>query len=193
MSEMNDKKTQNPPSKGKRFLLRSAKECACIAVFVALVIAAQLLLAMVPGVEVVTVLFVAYAFTFGIRRGMIAATAFALLRQMAFGFFPTVLVLYLVYYNALAAVFGGLGRVVKRPLFSLWWLLLVACVCTASFTMIDNVLTPLWYGYTREAANAYFYSSFAFMIPQVVCTAISVGVLFLPLQKTFSMIKKGLR
>ena len=60
----------------KKGVTHSAKECAYIAVFVALVIAAQLAFSAVPGVEVVTVLFVAYAFTFGVARGMIAATAF---------------------------------------------------------------------------------------------------------------------
>ena len=102
-------KTKEKPNTGKSREI-SAKDCAYIAVFVALVIVAQLALSLVPGVEVVTVLFVAFSFAFGVRRSMIAATAFALLRQIAFGFYPLVLILYLVYFNLLALLFGFIGK-----------------------------------------------------------------------------------
>ena len=181
------KKTKN------EFAVRSGKECAYLAVFVALVIAGQLAFSAVPGVEIVTVLFVSYAFVFGVRRGMIAATAFALLRQLLFGFSPTVLVLYLVYFNGLTAVFGALGRVVKKPLLALWWIVIVACVCTACFTMMDNLITPIWYGFSERAAKVYFMASLPIMLPQIICTALSVGVIFLPLQRVFLLVRKSLK
>ena len=161
------------------------KDCAYIAVFVALTIAAQLCLSFLPGIEVVTVLFVAYSFVFGCKRGMLAATVFSLLRQLVFGFFPTVLVLYLIYYNALAALFGFLGKRVRLTAKNVVWLTAVACVCTVCFTVLDNIITPLWYGYSGRVFKLYFYASFSFMLPQVICTAISVGVLFFPLAKIF--------
>ena len=171
---MSDKKRQN-----------LGKDCAYIAVFVALTIAAQLCLSFLPGVEVVTVLFVAFSFAFGCRRGVIAATAFSLLRQLIFGFYPTVLVLYLVYYNLLALLFGFLGRWNKITPQKLVCLTAVACVCTICFTILDNVITPLWYGYSGRVLKLYFYASFSFMLPQVICTAVSVGVLTFPLVKIF--------
>ena len=76
----------------------SAKECAYLAVFVAVTIALQALLAVVPGLELVTVMFVAYSFTMGAKRGVVAAVAFSLLRQFLFGIYPKVLVLYLLYF-----------------------------------------------------------------------------------------------
>ena len=161
------------------------KDCAYIGVFVALVIAAQLCLAVLPGLEVVTVLFVTFSFVFGARRGMVAATVFSLLRQLLFGFFPTVLVLYLVYYNLLAVLFGLLGRWNKLSPSKLVWLTALACVCTICFTMLDNIITPLWYGYSKRVWKIYFYASFSVMIPQVICTAVSVGILFYPLVKIF--------
>lgn len=176
----------------KPSLIRSAKECAYLAVFVALVIAAQLALSMVPGLEVVTVLFVGYAFVFGWKRGMVAATAFSLLRQLVFGAYATVLILYLIYFNLLAAVFGALGSKIKSPVKWLALLTLIACLCTVGFTMLDNVLTPLWYGYTARAAKTYFYASFPTMISQTVCTAVTVVGLFLPVWKVFSSVKKTL-
>lgn len=161
------------------------KTCAYIGVFTAVTIAAQLCLSFLPGVEVVTVLFVAFAFAFGWRNGMAAATAFSLLRQLVFGFFPTVLVLYLIYYNLLALAFGVLGRKVALHPKNLAWLTAVACVCTVGFTLLDNIITPLWYGYSGRVLRLYFMASFSVMIPQVVCTAVSVGVLFLPLTSLF--------
>ena len=176
----------------KKAAARSAKECAYLAAFVALVIALQLAFSLVPGVELVTVCFVAYSFVMGAKRGMIAATAFSLVRQLVFGFYPTVLVLYLIYYNLLALCFGLLSKKCKPTPKRLIWLVLIACACTVTFTMIDNVLTPLWYGYQKRAAEVYFLASLPFMIPQVVCTAISVACLFLPLVRVFSLVKRTL-
>ncbi len=183
---MNDEKRQ----KSSKTRLQTGKECAYLAVFVALVIAAQLTLSVIPGVEVVTLLFVAYASVFGTKRGVIAATAFSLLRQLIFGFFPTVLILYLVYYNLLTLLFGWLGRKGEITLRSLWKYILIACLCTVCFTLLDNIITPIWYSYSAKATKLYFIASLPFVLPQVICTAATVGLLYLPLQKAFKMVKR---
>ena len=172
-------------AKTKKTSVSSAKECAYIAVFVAVLIAVQFALSFVPGVELITVLFVAYSFVMGIKRGVISAAAFAFLRQLIFGFAPTVLILYLIYFPLLTFVFGFLGSKIKNPLKFLPLIVLVACVCTTTFTMIDNVITPIWYGYGQKSAKLYFMASIPFMIPQVICSLISVSVLFYPLYKVF--------
>lgn len=170
----------------------SAKECAYLAVFVALVIALQVAFSLIPGVEFVTVMLVVYAYTMGWKRGMLAATAFSLLRQIVFGVFLNVLVLYLLYFNLLAFCFGILGRKERNLRKFLPIATVVACIGTVAFTMIDNVLTPLWYGYSQRDAALYFKASLPFMIPQVVCTAITVGCLFVPLSRVFQRLRKGL-
>ncbi len=178
--------------KNKDKIVYSAKECAYIAVFVALVIGIQLTLTFLPGVELVTAMFVCYAFIMGYGRGMIAATAFSILRQTVFGVDLKVLVLYLIYYNALTFVFGLLGKKMKPTVKGLVGVTLIACICTVAFTTFDNLLTLFWLGFTAREAKLYFYASLPFMIPQVICTAISVGVLFLPLTKAFSWMKGSL-
>lgn len=160
----------------------TAKECALLAVFVAVVIAGQTVFSAIPGVEIVTVLFVSYSFSAGWKRGMLAATTFSLLRQIIFGFFPTVLILYLVYYNLLAFSFGMLGRKIKKPIKALPLIVVIACLGTVLFSMFDNLLTPIWYGCGARATRAYLFAALPFMISQVICTAISVSVLFLPLE-----------
>lgn len=179
-------------NKGKRQWARSAKECASLAVFVALVIAIQVALSFLPGVELVTVMFVAYAFVLGCRRGMIAATLFSLLRQLIFGFYPVVLILYCIYFNLLTLTFGLLGRKMQVKPKNIWVVSLVACIGTVCFNMLDNVLTPLFFGYSKKLMKIYFFSSFSFMIPQVICTAVSVTFLFLPLACVFKSLKKRL-
>ena len=171
---------------------KSSKELAYLAVFVALTVAAQWVFSAVPGVELVTVLFVSYAFAFGKRRGVVAATAFSLLRQFIFGIYPTVLILYLVYYNLLTCVFGFLGEKIRQPKKDLIFLTAVACIGTACFSLLDNIITPLWYGYSSREAWLYFYYSLPFAFTQIICTAVTVGVLFLPLEKVFSNAKKNL-
>ena len=138
----------------------------------------------------VTVLFAAYSFSAGWKRGMLSATAFSLLRMLIFGFFPTVLILYLIYYNLLSFTFGALGRRIKNPIKSLPILVIVACFGAALFSVLDNIITPLWYGYSAQATSAYFFASLPFMIPQVICVAISVSTLFFPLWKVFKAFYK---
>ncbi len=172
--------------------VRSAKEVARTAVFVATLIGAQYALSAVPFVEVVTLLFVCYAYVFGVWRGVVSAVVFAFIRQLIFGFYPVVLVLYLVHFSALSVAFGCLGKV--RRLQG-WKLLLVAValatVMTACFTLLDNLITPLWYAYTPRAAKIYFNASLPFLLGQSVCAAVSVGLLFLPIRNALLLVKKS--
>ena len=179
----------NSKNGGKQHgFISSAKECAYIAVFVALVIAAQAMLSSLPNVEVVSVLFISYAFVFGWKRGMLSATVFALLRQFLFGFYPTVLILYLTYFNILALLFGLIGQFTKKKICVFPLIVLLATVCAVGFTLFDNMLTPLWYGYSQRATQLYIKASLPFMASHVFSVAISVGILFLPLSRAFEVI-----
>ena len=172
---------------------KSAKEIAYLACFTALLIGGQFLLSSVPGVEMVTLLFVCYAYAFGVGRGLACALSFSLLRQFVFGFYPTVLVLYLLYFSLLAIVFGLIGK---------WWdgketkrivfIALFACFGTLIFNLIDVALNCVWYGYTPLAAKMYFMASWSFTLPQIICTALSVGICFLPLQSAMRYARKQL-
>ena len=177
----------------KNSVLGSAKECAYIAVFTALIIALQVALSAVPGVELVTVSFVAYAFIMGPVRGMVAATAFSLMRQLVFGVDLKVLVLYLVYFNLLCLCFGLLGKRRKIQPSFLPVVVAAACLATAAFNLLDNALTPLWLGFSGRGWRMYFMASLPVMAWQIICTAVSVAVLFVPIAKVFSRIKKSLK
>ena len=168
-----------------------AKECAYTAVFVAFTLVAQLAFSFVAGVEIVTLLFFAYAFVFGAKRGAIVGLVFPVVRQLLFGFFPSVLILYLVYYPLVSVVIGLLGRGGK-PLKKYPLILVFAVVLTATFTLLDDIITPLYYGLGWEQTRGYFYASLPVMCVQMVSAGVTVAVGFLPLCKAFGIIKGNL-
>ena len=69
----------------------------------------------------------------------------------------------------------------------------LAALCTVCFTLLDDVLTPLFYGYSFDAAVAYFYAGFFAMLPQTICTVLSVLLRFYPLHKVFAQAAAGKR
>ena len=177
------------PKKGKA--VRGVKYVAVTAVFTALLLGAQYALWYVKGVELVTLLLLVFSYRFGVRCGVLSAVAFSLLRCFLFGFFPSVILLYLIYYPLFALLFGLLGRAFSRRID--WRIVLVltaaAVVCTACFTFLDDVITPLFYGYTREAALAYFVASLPTMAVQTVCAAVTVLLLSRPLLALLKRVK----
>lgn len=162
--------------------MRTAKELALIGVYTALLIGGQFALSGIAGVEIVTVLLAAFCYCFGVRIGVTTATAFSILRCFLFGFFPTVIILYLVYYNLFAVVFGLLGKKFDRRLTvkSHAILCLTAVGMTAFFTALDDVITPLFYGYSFDVARAYAAASLFAAVPQMLCALVTV-LLILPI------------
>ena len=224
--------------------MRSRTITIC-ALMVALLISVQFCLSFVYGAELVTVLFVSFCYVYGVRKGLIVATVFSIARCIIFGFFVNVIILYLVYYNFVAIIFGLLNKHKKvfsvvAPLLLLFvailclyyaicgvpisliyqtrvsimlWILFGICVCifisyliarlvslngkakeisiivamavccTVMFTLLDDVITPLIYGYSLDVAIGYFYASFLALLPQTISVSISVAILFYPLKK----------
>ena len=160
--------------------MNSAKKIILPGVFTALLIGGQLALSGISGIEVVTVLLLTFVYKYGIVQGLLVANSFSLLRCFIFGFIPNVIVLYLIYYNIFVLVFGFLGKVfrheysIKKHIIVLF----ISIIMTAMFTMVDNILTPLMYGFTANAAKAYFIASLYTVIPQITCTFLTVLIIF---------------
>lgn len=244
-----------------------AREIACIAVVVALLVGGQVALSAVSGVEVVTILLLTFSFTFGSRAGVLAAVAFSLLRCFIFGFYPTAIVLYLIYYPLFALAFGALGAggIKRFSRFPLWaaiavnillvitaaacavlaattilkisrlavvmvktllWVIFALCTAllvvfnvffvlqrsgrlksantlaivvvaavaalfTICFTLLDDVITPLFMGWGlfSESSALYFYTSFVALAPQTVCAIVTVLLFFFPLTTIFAKVR----
>ena len=173
-------------------LFATAKEIAFIGLMTALLIACQLALSGLQGIEVVTVLFLAFCYSFGVVRGVIVANCFSLLRCLIWGFFPTVVILYLVYYNLFAVVFGLIGGKLNN-MKAVWRIVILAAAAafmTVLFTLLDDVITPLFFGYSLRAAKVYFYNSLIVLAIQPVCAIVTIAVLFEPLRKAFAQVRR---
>lgn len=168
--------------------MRSTQFITITALYTALLIGVQFVLSGVAGVELVTVFFLAFCFMKGVKAGITVAVCFSTLRCFLFGFYPSVIILYLVYYTGFALFFGFLGNRFRRKttFYAFLWVVVLSTAFTAIFTLLDDVITPLFYGYGESAARAYFYASLPFMLTQCICTAVSVSLLFVPLCKTFT-------
>ena len=161
-----------------------------VAMCVALLIGGQLALSSVSGVEIVTVMMLCFCFAYGVRHGIAVATTFSLLRCFIFGFQVNVIVLYLVYYNLFALFFGWLGRRFSGETSLVKTVIVVVCAVlfTVLFTLLDDVITPLIFAFHPNAALAYFLGSLYAVIPQTICTAVTVSVCFRPLIKAIQKI-----
>ena len=168
--------------------MRATRFITITALYTALLIGVQFALSGVAGVELVTVFFLAFCFAIGVKAGVTVAVCFSTIRCFLFGFYPTVIILYLVYYTGFALFFGFLGNKFSRriTLCKFLWTVILATAFTAIFTLLDDLITPLFYAYSASATEAYFYASLPFMLSQCICAAISVSVLFVPLCNAFS-------
>ena len=167
--------------------MKSTKFIVQSALCTALLIGAQFALSGVAGVELVTILFLCFCYKYGVKQGLLVATAFSLLRCFVFGFFPNVIVLYLVYYNLFALVFGLIGKAFKGE-YTVKKHLGIVClaVCmTATFTLLDDVITPLMSAFTITQTKAYFLASIPTLVPHLVCTFCTTLLLFRPFIKLF--------
>lgn len=66
----------------------------------------------------------------------------------------------------------------------------LAAFCTVMFTLLDDIISPLVLGYSAEAAVGYFYTGFLAMLPQTICAAVSVFVLFIPLKRVYEAVSR---
>ena len=170
--------------------MQKTKHIVRVAMSVALLIAGQMALSMISGVEIVTVILLCLSFYYGIRTGLAIATTFSLLRCFFFGFQINVIVLYLIYYNLFALFFGWLGKrfAGEMTLLRRGAIVAAAVAFTILFTLLDDVITPLIFGFHGNAAKVYFLQSLTAMIPQAVCTAVTVSALFTPLLRVIRRI-----
>ena len=172
--------------------MNKAKKIAICGAFCALLIVVQYAFSAIKGVELVTLFFVAFCFTFGGLYGLLVAFSFSLLRVLLYGFFPNVLILYLVFYPTLALAAGGLGKRLKESsnVKQLIAIILFALLFTVYFSALDCVITPLFYKYAQKAWMAYVYQCIPVCLIQCCSTFVSFLLLFLPLKKTFNLIAK---
>ena len=170
--------------------MKNTKFIVRVAMSVALLIAGQLALTGIQGIEVVTVMMLCLCYSYGIGFGLATATVFSLVRCLVFGFQVDIILLYLIYYNLFALLFGWLGKRFAGKVSFVKTVVVVALavICTMLFTMLDNGIKLVFYGMKGNAARVYILQSLPVMFTQAGCTAITVSVLFPTLTKVIKKI-----
>lgn len=166
------------------------KEIVLSALFVSVLLVSQLALSSLNGIELVTVILASIAFYFGFKIGLITVNVFIILRAFIFGFFPSVMVLYFVYYNLFVVLFNFVGYKANRDISikAEVFTLITAVIMTIMFTVLDNIITPLWFSFNLETTRAYCLMSLTAVIPQVICTIITVFLIFPILIKLYKKV-----
>ena len=172
-----------PARRRRRAFRRGAGYAAVVAVFTALLLAAQYALWFVKGVELVTVLLLVFSYRFGVRCGVLSAVAFSLLRCLLFGFFPNVVLLYLLYYPLFAACFGLLGNALyRRTGVRVQMLLTCSPFCSQRSSRSSTMPSrPFCTAIRRKRRSPTSLASLPTMAVQTVCAAVTVLLLFRPL------------
>ena len=171
-----------------------ARDIARLSMCVAMLIGGQLALSALSGVEIVSVLLLCFAFSYGWRDGVLVAVVFSVLRCLIFGFYINIVILYLIYYPAFAFLFGWLGAKLKGEI-TLKWLSVIVAISvafTACFTLLDDVLTPVLFGLSPAAAKTYFLASLYSLVPHVICVGVTVSIFLLPLTRVIKRIEKSI-
>lgn len=171
----------------KESAVKSSKEVALIAVSCALLIGGQFALSAVAGVEIVTVLLASFAVVFGVKRGVLLAVAFSLVRCLIFGFFPSVIILYIIYYPLFALV-CALASKGKYTCYSAV-ISVFAIILTAGFSFLSGLIDHLMYG-----VDFWAYMTFGVWVSvtQIVCAAVTCFAFMPLLRRLFKDIKKSM-
>lgn len=165
----------------------SYKKLIIIAFMVAVLIIAQCALSALNGIEIVTVLLASFVFCFGLSMGLATINVFIVFRCLVFGFYPSVMLLYIVYYNLFGLVFGVISKLTHVKFSTKSHILVVLCGCfmTAMLTLLDDIITPLYFGFTIEMTKAYCLMSLTAVVPQIICTLATMIILFPILVRVF--------
>jgi energy-coupling factor transport system substrate-specific component len=157
-----------------------ARKVALCAVLTALLEAGKLALAVIPNVEVVTLLCAAYGYVFGLF-GMLAVSLFVVVETLVWGVGTWVLS-YVIHWNFVCLVFFLLGRKRVRNRFVLT---AAAAVLTVLFGVTSSIIDI---GLFSGAFDNFFYRfsvyyvrGIAFYAIETVCNLIVFPTAFIPL------------
>ena len=165
----------------KRVAMRVALVGACAAT----VECAKLALAVVPNVEVVTLLLALYGYTFGVW-GILSAVVFVCIEPFIWGF-GTWVITYFIYWPLVALVFMLLRRGGVRQT---WLLTLAALILTLFFGVLSSLIdVGLFTGYYDKffyRFGIYYLRGILFYMVQLAANAVAFPILFKPLYRELS-------
>ena len=168
----------------------AAKSIALVGIMAATVECGKLVLAMIPNVEVVTLLLALYGYVFG-YLGIAAAFVFVSIEPLIYGF-GTWVVSYYIYWPLVATVFWLLSKIGVKNRFILTG---VAVALTFLFGVITSLVDVgllsgyfdnFWYRF-----GVYYARGAVFYAVQILCNAALFPLLFKFLAEKLERVKKS--
>lgn len=168
----------------------AAKSIALVGIMAATVECGKLVLAMIPNVEVVTLLLALYGYVFG-YLGIAAAFVFVSIEPLIYGF-GTWVVSYYIYWPLVATVFWLLSKIGVKNRFVLTG---VAVILTFLFGVITSLIDigllsgyfdNFWYRF-----GVYYARGAVFYAVQMLCNAALFPLLFKFLAEKLERVKKS--
>ncbi len=151
--------------------MSAARKIALVGIMAATVECGKLILAVVPNVEVVTLLVALYGYVFG-PLGILAAIVFVFIEPMIWGF-GTWVISYLIYWPFVALIFCLLGATRVKNRFALaGFAVLLTVFFGVLTTLVDvGVFTGNFDSFSYRFSVMYL-RGVTFYITQILCNAV---------------------
>lgn len=166
----------------------AARYAALVGIMAATVECGKLALAVLPNIEIVTILLALYGYVFG-AAGVAAAFVFVCIEPLIWGF-GTWMISYFIHWPLVALVFFLLGRMKLKNRFALAG---IAVLLTVTFGVLTSLVDiglftgnfdRFWYRFA-----IYYVRGIPFYITQIVCNAVLFTLAFPLLSRKLDEIK----
>ena len=175
---------------------------AITAVFSALLTGGKMALAVIPNVEVVTILIAVFAYVWGLAYALPAVVVFIVVQIFIYGFNIWVLQ-YFIHWPVVTFVFVLLG---KAKMQKTWVKIVVSTVVAVVLTVIFGLMTSATDTFVSYMGGSFnfnfdnYWTRFAivyargisFYATQIICNAVLFATTFVPLTKALAVAKRGL-
>jgi len=185
-------------SKGKNVALY----VAITALFAALLTGGKMALAVIPNVEVVTILVAVFAYVWGLGYALPSIVAFIVVQMLFYGFNIWVLQ-YFIHWPLVAVVFALLGKAnIKRVWVKIVLPTAIAVALTFTFGVMTSA-TDTFVSYMGGSFNFnfddYWYRfgvvyvrGISFYVTHLICNAVLFPVTFVPLTRALAIAKRNM-
>lgn len=161
-----------------------AKDIALIGLLSASITAGKLALSFIPNVEVVSLLFIVYTVTFGLKRSILVSIIFTTTEILIYGFSTWLLVYYFIWPLLII-----ITHFVKETIKSEYGYATVAGLFGLFFGAFFAIIESFFYGYAYGLT--YWVRGIPFDIIHGVSNFIIVLILFNPITKAMEYVSKG--
>lgn len=170
---------------------RPALKLALVGISAATLECGKLALSALPNIEIVTLLVALYSYCFG-AVGVMAAVIFVCIEPMIYGFGSWVL-LYFIYWPALALTFAALGRLCVKSRIAIT---ATAVGATVLFGVLSSLIDVGLFSGSFENLfyrfGVYYLRGIPFYLAQIITNAALFPLLFRPLSARLSRLYRHL-